>query len=31
VVQAAAAGFDLDAGLDKVARIALQARDGGPS
>ena len=29
VVQAAAAGFDLDAGLDKVARLAGQARDGG--
>ena len=29
VVQAAAVGFDLDAGLDKVARLAVQAREGG--
>ena len=29
VVQAAAVGFDLDAGLDKVARLAGEARDGG--
>jgi nitrilase len=29
VVQAAAVGFDLDAGLDKAARLAGQAREGG--
>ena len=29
VVQAAAAGFDLEAGLDKVGRLASEARDGG--
>src|SRR5687768_16208887 len=29
VVQAAAVGFDLEAGLEKVALLAGQARDGG--
>src|SRR5262245_34475479 len=29
VVQAAAVGFDLQGGLDKVARLAKEAREGG--
>src|SRR4051794_1836181 len=29
VIQAGAVGFDLDAGLDKVARLAAEARGGG--
>jgi nitrilase len=31
VVQAAAAGFDLDAGLEEVERLARQASEGGAS